>query len=76
MPKGNPDPVMPPKFVSSRFKRSDESTEELAERNIQFRLTKSVDIIVRALPNRSAWLRRVVSEAAKRELMGSQEDLS
>lgn len=76
MPKGNPDPVMPPKFVSSRFKRSDESTEELAERNIQFRLTKSVDIVVRALPNRSAWLRRVVSEAAKRELMGSQEDLS
>lgn len=75
MPKGNPDPVMPPKFVSSRFKRSDESTEELADRNIQFRLTKSVDKAVRALPDRSAWLRRVVTEAAKRELMGDPEDL-
>ncbi|WP_299492850.1 hypothetical protein [Acaryochloris sp. IP29b_bin.137] len=74
MPKGNPDPVMPPKFVANRFKRSDETTEELAERNIQFRLTKSVDKVVRALPDRSAWLRRVVTEAAKLELMGDQED--
>lgn len=74
MPKGNPDPVMPPKFVANRFKRSDDTKEELAERNIQFRLTKSVDKIVRALPDRSAWLRRVVTEAAMRELMGDPED--
>lgn len=74
MPKGNPDPVMTQKFVSSRFKRSDQSTEELADKNIQFRLTKSIDKLVRALPDRSAWLRRVVTEAAERELMGKQKD--
>jgi hypothetical protein len=26
--------------------------------------------LVRSLPNRSAWLRRVITEAAQRELMG------
>jgi hypothetical protein len=28
-----------------------------------------IDAVVRSLPNRSAWLRRVITEAAQRELM-------
>jgi hypothetical protein len=33
------------------------------------KLLESIDAAVRSLPNRSAWLRRVITEAAQRELM-------
>jgi hypothetical protein len=35
------------------------------------RVDKEIDAMVRALPNRSAWLRRVITEAVRRELMES-----
>ncbi len=68
MPKGNPSPVITPAFRANQFKRGDDSTELMAKKNIQLRLTESVDT-VRSLPNRSAWLRRVMTEAVKRELI-------
>nr|WP_275072549.1 hypothetical protein [Petrachloros mirabilis] len=34
------------------------------------RVPVHIDALVRALPNRSAWLRRVITEAALAELMG------
>ncbi len=37
------------------------------------RLTKPIDTVVRSLSNRSEWLRRVITEAAQRELMGSPD---
>lgn len=49
--------------------RQDGTTAPLAERQVQVRLFEDVDAVVRSLPNRSAWLRRVITEAAKRELM-------
>jgi hypothetical protein len=73
MPKGNPNPVITPEFKASQFKRGDDSTEPMAKQNIQLRLTESIDIAVRSLPNRSAWLRRVITEAAQRELMKGDE---
>ncbi|NCJ05340.1 hypothetical protein GS597_02185 [Synechococcales cyanobacterium C] len=69
MPKGNPNPVITPEFKANQFKRADNTTEPMAKRNIQLRLTESIDTLVRALPNRSAWLRRVITEAALAELM-------
>jgi len=30
-----------------------------------------IDAAVRSLPNRSAWLRRVITEAARRELLSA-----
>jgi hypothetical protein len=69
MPQGNPSLVITPEFKAHQFKRGDDSTEPMAKKNIQLRLTASVDEAVRSLPNRSVWLRRVITEAAQRELM-------
>jgi len=55
------------------FPRGDSTSDPLADNPIQVRLSKSVDAAIRALPNRSEWLRRVISEAAQRELMPEQE---
>jgi hypothetical protein len=69
MPKGNPNPFITPEFEQSRFKRADGGTEPLAEKLLCVRLTQSVDARVRSLPNISSWVRRVITEAAQRELM-------
>ncbi len=73
MPKGNPNPVIPAKFAEARFKAQGNPDEALADVSIQVRLTRSIDSVVRSLPNRSAWLRRVITEAAQRELMKEVE---
>jgi hypothetical protein len=73
MPKGNPNPVAPPKFIEARFKAQGEVNAPLADVSIQVRLTQPIDAAVRSLPNRSAWLRRVITEAAQRELMKDGE---
>jgi hypothetical protein len=67
---GNPNPR---KEFLIPIKRSDKSKEPLAERNVTVRLFRDVDMLVQALPNRSAWLRRVITEAAQRELMKDGE---
>lgn len=69
MPKGNPNPKLPKEFLESQFKRQDDSTAPMAAKNIQLRLTADIDEVIRKLPNRSGWLRKVITEAAKRELM-------
>jgi hypothetical protein len=47
---------------------------ELAEKPIPVRLPVDVDAVVRQLPNRSAWLRRVITAAAQQELMPPQKE--
>jgi hypothetical protein len=72
MPKGNPNPVITPEFLASQIKRSDSTTEPLASKQAQVRLPLSVDAAISALgKQKTAWLRRVITEAAERELMGS-----
>jgi hypothetical protein len=73
MPKGNPNPVMTEGFERSKFKRSDNTQEPLAEKLLCVRLTASIDKAVRDLPNMSVWVRRVITEAAQRELMNREE---
>jgi hypothetical protein len=53
--------------------RCDDSTEPLAREQLQVRVFRDVDEAVRSLPNKTAWLRRVIAEAARRELMGGDE---
>jgi hypothetical protein len=53
--------------------RSDNTTEPLADAQLQVRVFRDIDALVRSLPNKSAWLRRVITEAAQRELMGGNE---
>ena len=57
----------------TNFIRSDETTEPLAESPLMARVPVHIDKTVRLLPNRSAWLRRVITEAAQRELMQEGE---
>jgi hypothetical protein len=73
MAKGNLNPVQTEKFKAGWFKRGDRSTEPLSEKLTCVRLTQSVETALRELPNRSAWLRRVITEAAQRELMKDSE---
>jgi hypothetical protein len=73
MPKGNPNPVQTDAFKARWFKRGDETSEPLAEKLTCVRLTESVYQALQALPNKSAWIRRVITEAAERELMGNDE---
>jgi hypothetical protein len=49
--------------------RSDETTEPLAHAGLMARVPVRIDAAIRALPNRSAWLRRVITEAAQQELL-------
>jgi hypothetical protein len=69
MPKGNPNPLIPPEFKEKQFKRSDGTTEPLADKTLAVRVPIAVDSVVRSLPNKAAWLRRVIVDAAQRELM-------
>jgi hypothetical protein len=56
-----------------RIPRQDTTTEELASLALSARVPLEIDAVVRSLPNRSAWLRRVITEAARRELMNVNE---
>ena len=71
MPKGNPRPVQTERFKQCRFKPQGEIPpgEKLASKILGVRVTEPIYAAVSALPEQSAWLRRVISEAAKRELL-------
>jgi hypothetical protein len=61
-----------PEFQAHIIKRSDDTTDPLAKEAARVRLPVHIDSAIRALPNRSAWLRRVITEAAQRELMNKE----
>ncbi|NJR57281.1 MAG: hypothetical protein HC768_23820 [Acaryochloris sp. CRU_2_0] len=44
--------------------------EALSSQPLCVKVEKSIDARVRSLPDKSAWLRRVITEAVQRELMG------
>jgi hypothetical protein len=43
--------------------------EALSDRPVAVKLPRDIDLAVRALPDMSNWLRRVITEAAQRELI-------
>jgi hypothetical protein len=55
------------------IQRMDDTEEPLAALALSARVPAQIDAIVRSLPNRSAWLRRVITEAAQRELLKEGE---
>ena len=68
----NPNPVLPPKFLESRFERLDDTEDKLSPQPLQVRVEMPVYQAVRAMGKRKTpWLRRVITEAAQRELMGN-----
>ncbi|MGB7414678.1 MAG: hypothetical protein WA902_10755 [Thermosynechococcaceae cyanobacterium] len=72
MPKGNPNPVITPEFKAKQFKREDGNAEPLSDKLTCVRLTQNVEVALKQLPNKSVWLRKVITEAAQRELMGGE----
>lgn len=65
----NPSPVQTEDFKRHWYKPQGEITHELSKKAIAVKLPIDVDRAVRALPQSAAWLRRVITEAAERELM-------
>lgn len=72
MPKGNPNPVLTPEFLAQRIQPiGDMPDEPLGEKPLAVRVGRSIYESVSALSQRDRinWLRRVITEAAQRELM-------
>jgi hypothetical protein len=69
MPKGNPTPVVTPKFKAQQFQPQGEVNGSLSNKAIGIKLPVETDEVVRSLPLKVVWLRRVITEAAQRELM-------
>lgn len=65
----NLNPKQTEEFLEKRFKPQGEVSGELAKKAIGVKLPVEIDQAVRALPDTSAWLRRVITEAAQRELI-------
>lgn len=57
--------------IATRFKPQPDSFARTA---IAVKLDKRIDAIVRGIPNRSEWLRRVITEAAERELPDAKQE--
>jgi hypothetical protein len=47
---------------------------QLAEQPLAVRVNEKVDALIRKLPNKAEWMRRVLTEAAERELLQEFQD--
>jgi hypothetical protein len=74
MPKGNRGPKAK-EFIEQQFKAQGEITTDLSKKAIAVKLPVDVDVVVRSVPHMAAWLRRVITEAAQRELIQGDESL-
>lgn len=71
--KAMPNPS--PKLENLKyFNRADEGNEALSSQAMAVKVPIDVDKAIRALPNKAAWLRRVISKAAQEELMQPTTD--
>jgi hypothetical protein len=59
--------------IETRFKPKPDSLARVA---VSTNLPKDVDVLVRKLPNRSEWLRRVITEAARKELFNPSDEVT
>ncbi len=69
-PGGNPDPVRTKEFEQHiKPKASGFEDVEMGRSPLCVKLPLEFDALIRPLPNRSDWMRRVLIEAAKKELL-------
>ncbi len=70
-PGGNPNPVKTPEFLAHVFPPApDVPTGVKLGEPVAVALPLEIDTVIRGLDNRSVWLRRVICEAARSELLG------
>lgn len=75
-PGGNPSPVQTPEFLAKKFPPAKDLPAGVVLGNpVCVALPLPVDDAVRALPNRSEWLRRVIVEAAQQELLNEDPEV-
>lgn len=75
---GNPNPVRTPEFLANQKKAEDmPEGVKLSQKPVAVKLTEEITKAVNALGSKkSLWLRRVISDAAQRELMGGENSTS
>lgn len=56
------------------FNRADKGNEVLSSQAMAVKVPIDIDKVIRALPNKAAWLRRVITKAAEEELMQPTTD--
>jgi hypothetical protein len=65
----NPAPIQGPEFTEKQYRSKDGATE-LAKSPLCVKLPIEIDEAIRALgDDRTVWMRRVLTEAAKKELI-------
>jgi hypothetical protein len=69
----NPNPLQTDDFKRHWYKPQGEVASDLSKKAIAVKLPVDVDKAVRSVPHMAAWLRRVISEAAQRELIKDGE---
>ena len=70
---GNPNPIQTSELIANQHKPQDGFQGQLSKRPLSVMVPIEVDNAVRTLPQKAAWLRRVITEAAQRELMKDGE---
>ena len=64
----NPTPKITKEFLAQVRQMKDEDYgEPTSRKQVQVRLPVTVDDAIRAIPNRSAWVRKAIIDAAKRD---------
>ena len=66
-------PLLNPKQKSQGGTFTQVGDEPLSKQVVGVRLPESIHALVQNLPNRTEWLRRVIIEAAQRELIDQKE---
>lgn len=68
-PGGNLDPVQTAEFLAAKFAPAPDVPEgvKLAKKSFQVKLPEDLDAALRDYPDRNAWARRVLWDAAKRD---------
>lgn len=68
---GNPNPIQTPEFLAKKFPSAPDvpADVELAEKPLCVKVPVEIDAAVRSLEKPSQWLRKVITDAAKRELL-------
>ncbi len=73
-PGGNPNPVQTAEFLAKRFKADDVPEGVKLQKSLTaVRLPEDIAALIDGLgKEKPVWLRRVITDAAKRELLGGE----
>ena len=65
----NPSPKITPGFLNKQFERQEGGGEPLCPKSLSVKVPNDVYQAIKQHPKGTAWMRRVLTEAARRELI-------